>query len=56
MLIADLLNMVLFGKTAKTWREHSSDKEGNIRDYASVEQLGRVSKGNLPPSFSQNRT
>jgi len=36
---ADLLNMALFGKTAKTWREQNPDKEGNIRDYASVEQL-----------------
>jgi len=36
---ADLLNMALFGQTAKTWREQNPDKEGNIRDYASVEQL-----------------
>lgn len=36
---ADLLNMALFGKTAKNWREQNPDKEGNVRDYASVEQL-----------------
>jgi predicted nuclease of restriction endonuclease-like (RecB) superfamily len=36
---ADVLNMALFGMTAKEWLEANSDKEGNIRDYASVEQL-----------------
>ena len=36
---ADVLNMALFGKTAKQWREANSDKDGNIRDYANVSQL-----------------
>lgn len=36
---ADMLNMALFGKTAKEWREQNPDSEGNIRDYASIEQL-----------------
>jgi len=36
---ADLLNVALFGKTAKQWREQNPDKESNIRDYASLEQL-----------------
>ena len=36
---ADLLNVALFGKTAKQWREQNPDKDGNIRDYASLEQL-----------------
>ena len=36
---ADVLNMALFGKTAKQWREHNPDKDGNIRDYANVSQL-----------------
>ena len=36
---ADLLNMALFGMTAKEWRLTNSDKTGNIRDYASLEQL-----------------
>ncbi len=36
---ADVLNMALFGMTAKTWREMNSDKKGNIRDYANVAQL-----------------
>ncbi|MBI9017819.1 MAG: KilA-N domain-containing protein [Phycisphaerae bacterium] len=36
---ADLLNMALFGKTAKQWQEENPDKSGNIRDYANVSQL-----------------
>lgn len=36
---ADVLNMALFGKTAKEWRDKNSDKDGNIRDYADVTQL-----------------
>ena len=36
---ADVLNMALFGMTAKTWRENNPDKSGNIRDYANVSQL-----------------
>jgi len=36
---ADLLNVALFGKTAKEWREANPAAEGNIRDSASIEQL-----------------
>jgi len=36
---ADLLNMALFGKTAADWRNENPDKEGNIRDHATLEQL-----------------
>lgn len=36
---ADLLNMALFGFTAKQWREANPHKEGNVRDYATIEQL-----------------
>ena len=36
---ADMLNLIIFGKTAKEWRINNPDKEGNIRDYASVEEL-----------------
>ena len=36
---ADLLNMALFGKTAKQWRDENPDKKGNIRDEANVSQL-----------------
>jgi hypothetical protein len=36
---ADVLNMALFGQTAKSWRDANPDKKGNIRDYANVSQL-----------------
>lgn len=36
---ADVLNMALFGKTARQWRDENPGKEGNIRDYANVTQL-----------------
>ncbi len=36
---ADVLNMALFGKTAKQWREENPDKKGNIRDFANISQL-----------------
>ncbi len=36
---ADVLNMALFGKTAKQWREQNPELEGNMRDYATIEQL-----------------
>ena len=36
---ADLLNVALFGQTAKQWRESNLDHDGNMRDYATVEQL-----------------
>lgn len=34
-----MLNMALFGKTAKQWRDKTGNKKENMRDYASVEQL-----------------
>ena len=36
---ADLLNVALFGVTAKEWRESNPESSGNIRDYATLEQL-----------------
>jgi hypothetical protein len=36
---ADVLNMALFGMTAKTWRDSHPDKKGNIRDYANINEL-----------------
>ncbi len=36
---ADLLNIALFGKTAKEWREENLDLKGNMRDHATLEQL-----------------
>ena len=36
---ADVLNVAMFGITAKQWREANPDKKGNIRDYASINEL-----------------
>jgi len=36
---ADVLNMALFGMTARQWRDENPDEKGNIRDYANVSQL-----------------
>lgn len=36
---ADLLNVALFGQTAREWREVNPDTDGNIRDHATLEQL-----------------
>src|SRR5690606_9368152 len=36
---ADLLNVALFGITAKDWRENNPNVKGNIRDFATLEQL-----------------
>ncbi|MCL2683483.1 MAG: KilA-N domain-containing protein [Bacteroidales bacterium] len=36
---ADVLNIALFGITAKQWRETNPEKDGNMRDYASINEL-----------------
>ena len=36
---ADMLNVAMFGKTAREWREENPDLKGNIRDYATINQL-----------------
>ena len=36
---ADILNVALFGMTAKEWRDAHPDDKGNIRDYATINQL-----------------
>lgn len=36
---ADVLNVALFGKTAGEWRKENPNLKGNIRDYATIEQL-----------------
>ena len=36
---ADVLNGTMFGMTAKTWREQNPDLKGNIRDYATINEL-----------------
>lgn len=36
---ADVLNVALFGKTAKQWKQENPGTKGNMRDFASIEQL-----------------
>ncbi len=36
---ADVLNVALFGMTAKEWRDRNSELKGNIRDYATINEL-----------------
>ena len=36
---ADVLNVAMFGMTAKMWREQNPDLKGNIRDYATINEL-----------------
>ena len=36
---ADVLNVALFGMTAKQWRDAHPDLKGNIRDYANINEL-----------------
>lgn len=36
---ADMLNKALFGLTAKEWRDKNPEKQGNIRDHSTIEQL-----------------
>ena len=52
---ADVLNVALFGITAKDWREANPDLKGNIRDYATINQLICLSNlENLNAVFIQN--
>ncbi len=36
---ADVLNVAMFGKTARQWRDENPELKGNIRDYASINEL-----------------
>ncbi len=36
---ADLLNVALFGRTSSQWRDANPEKDGNMRDHATLEQL-----------------
>ena len=36
---ADVLNIAMFGMTAKQWREQNPELKGNIRDYATINEL-----------------
>ena len=49
---ADVLNMALFGKTAKQWRDETPGKKGNIRDFANESQIALFGKfGKLKCGF-----
>ena len=53
---AEILNMALFGKTAKHWRDENPDLKGNIRDYADISQLVCLSNlENLNAHFIQEK-
>lgn len=53
---ADVLNMALFGMTAKQWRDSHPAEKGNIRDYANVSQLVCLSNlENLNALFIQEK-
>lgn len=53
---ADVLNMALFGKTAKEWRDSHPGDKGNIRDYATMSQLVCLSNlENLNALFIQEK-
>ena len=41
---ADLLNVALFGQTARQWRDANPQLDGNMRDYASIERLKRLNE------------
>ena len=52
---ADILNLALFGMTAKEWKDNNSELEGNMRDYADVFQLVCLSNlENINALFSSN--
>ena len=54
---ADVLNMALFGMTAKQWRDSHPGDKGNIRDYANMSQLVCLSNlENLNALFIQEKT
>lgn len=53
---ADVLNMALWGKIAKEWREQNPDLKGNMRDYASINELICLSNmENLNAVFIQEK-
>ena len=55
---ADVLNVALFGMTAKEWREANPGKKGNMRDYATINQLICLSNMEYPerePNTFENR-
>lgn len=51
---ADVLNVAMFGMTAKQWREANPDLKGNIRDYATINELICLSNITYEPILSAN--
>lgn len=52
-----MLNVAMFGMTAKQWREANPDLKGNIRDYASINELICLSNmENLNAVFIEQET
>jgi len=52
---ADLLNVALFGITTKEWQDSNPDNTGNIRDYATLEQLVVLSNMKSVKSYSSDK-
>ena len=53
---ADVLNMALFGRTAKEWRDANPDLKGNIRDYATINELICLANMEMLRKRVQSRT
>ncbi|MDR2910463.1 MAG: KilA-N domain-containing protein [Bacteroidales bacterium] len=53
---ADVLNVALFGTTAAAWREANPDLKGNIRDYATINELICLSNMEMLCKREQSRT
>lgn len=51
---ADLLNVALFGETAAEWRKQNPTLKGNIRDYATIEQLLVIANTTTAYGFNKN--
>ena len=47
----DVLNMALFGKTARQWRDENPDEKGNIRDHAKCQLVCLANLENLNAVF-----
>jgi hypothetical protein len=53
---ADVLNVALFGMTAKEWRDENPDLKGNIRDYATINELICLANMEMLCKREQSRT
>jgi len=52
---SDVLNVAMFGVMAKYWREANPNLKGNIRDYATINELICLSNMENPMRFSSSR-